>query len=237
MKKNLNSALQYLVIFALALIFIGLGKWQLDRAAQWKELKSEERIVDSRIYSLNDIAQPTDTLTNKQTNKRVSISGHYIATFRAPNQIDKGGVRRDVEVSLMQIGTNNAILVVRGLWADRLLEPHIRMADNITVVGTLQPRQSEDVAPYSDGALQRLDSSLVTDVAPDLNLYDGYIAVQSESHGGTDILRSRFAPPFRSAVTGFYWQHISYVLIWWLMAALMFYLPFYNRRIRRTVQP
>jgi hypothetical protein len=34
-----------------------------------------------------------------------------------------------------------------------------------------------------------------------------------------------------SKVPGYYWQHISYVFIWWLMAALVLYLPFYRRRV------
>jgi hypothetical protein len=29
---------------------------------------------------------------------------------------------------------------------------------------------------------------------------------------------------------GYYWQHISYVVIWWLMAALVIWAPFYKRR-------
>jgi hypothetical protein len=34
-----------------------------------------------------------------------------------------------------------------------------------------------------------------------------------------------------SKVPGYYWQHISYVFIWWLMAAVVLYLPFYRRRV------
>jgi hypothetical protein len=31
-------------------------------------------------------------------------------------------------------------------------------------------------------------------------------------------------------IPGYYWQHISYVVIWWLMAALVIWAPFYRRR-------
>jgi hypothetical protein len=33
-----------------------------------------------------------------------------------------------------------------------------------------------------------------------------------------------------SRVAGYYWQHISYVAIWWLMAAIVLYLPFHRRK-------
>ena len=237
MKKNLANALQTLTIFLIALIFIALGKWQLDRAHQWQEMKAAELQVDTRVYSLTTLVSPEDTLTNKVTNKKVQATGHYIATFRAPNQIDKNGDRKDWEVSLLQVGNNDAIVVVRGLWSERLKEPQLAMSSMIDVEGTLQPHQSDDRALASDGSLSRIDSALVTQFAEGFNLYDGYIAITSEKYSGGTIERSRVAPPFRSAVPGFYWQHISYVAIWWLMAALFFYLPFYNRRISNKVAP
>ena len=237
MKTTLAKVSQLFLIFLLAFIFVGLGKWQLDRATQWRELKAEEKIRDPKLYTLNQIAQPQDTLTNKETYKRVSVRGNYIATFKAPAQRSANGNRADWEVALLQIGSDEGILVVRGLWSERLLAPQLSMAQAINVIGTLQPRQSEDTALYEDGALQRLDSALVAGVAPDLNIYDGFIAITSEEFSGGTIERTRVNPPFRSAVTGYYWQHISYVVIWWLMAALTLYLPFYNRRISRTVQP
>lgn len=235
MKTTLAKIFQLVFIFLLATVFIGLGKWQLDRASQWRELKAQEKIRDLRLYPLNEIARPADTLTNQQTYKRVSVQGHYIATFKAPTQIDRNGVRDDWEVGLLQVGTSDGILVVRGLWSQRLQEPRIAMANEIAIVGTLQPRQSDDTSAYQEGSIQRIDSALVTGIAPDLNLYDGYIAATSEQFSGGVIERTRITPPFRSAVTGYYWQHISYVVIWWMMAALTFYLPFYNRRISRTV--
>ena len=65
MKKNLANALQTLTIFLIALVFIGLGKWQLDRAHQWQEAKAAERQVDSTLYSLATLVSPSATLTNK----------------------------------------------------------------------------------------------------------------------------------------------------------------------------
>lgn len=231
MKTNLAKASYLLFIFLLTAAFLSLGKWQLDRASQWKELKAQEKVVDQRLYQLREIALPSDTLTNKQTYKSVEAVGHYIATFKAPNQLDDSGKSSDWEVSLLEINGSDAILVVRGLWSERLQEPQLAMSQKVTVVGKLQPRQSDDRAVYSDGSLQRIDSALITASAPNLNIYDGFIAASSEEVSGTAIERTRVTPPFRSAVTGYYWQHISYVIIWWLMAALTLYLPLYNRRI------
>jgi surfeit locus 1 family protein len=61
-----------------------------------------------------------------------------------------------------------------------------------------------------------------------LDLYDGYIIADSEF----GITRTRISPPApKSAIPGFYWQHVSYVIIWWLMAGIVLYLPFYQRRV------
>jgi len=38
--------------------------------------------------------------------------------------------------------------------------------------------------------------------------------------------------PARPSVPGYYWQHISYVVIWWLMALVVVFLPFYGRKRR-----
>jgi hypothetical protein len=33
-----------------------------------------------------------------------------------------------------------------------------------------------------------------------------------------------------AGVPGYYWQHISYVVVWWFMAALVLWAPFYRRK-------
>jgi hypothetical protein len=66
----------------------------------------------------------------------------------------------------------------------------------------------------------------------DLQLYDGFIAAKSESTRAGELVRERVVPPTPvSRIAGHYWQHISYVAIWWLMAAIVLYLPFYRRKI------
>jgi hypothetical protein len=62
-------------------------------------------------------------------------------------------------------------------------------------------------------------------------LYDGFILATGEELNGQPIERSRIsAPELTAGVPGYYWQHISYVVVWWFMAALVLWAPFYRRR-------
>jgi hypothetical protein len=128
----------------------------------------------------------------------------------------------------------SAILVVRGLWSERLTEPQIAMSQEVSVTGVLQPSQSSDRGPNSADNLARVDSTLLLtkDGLVDFDLYDGFILANSEVVDGAKIDRTRLEIAVdNSKVPGYYWQHISYVFIWWLMAALVLYLPFYRRRV------
>ena len=130
----------------------------------------------------------------------------------------------------MQVDTGSAILVVRGLWSDRLLTPEIVMSTKVTVTGAIMPSQYEDRARSSASDISRLDSSVLT-AATDVQLYDGFIAIATESYRGGEITRNRIdvALP-KGEIPGYYWQHISYVVVWWVMAALVLWAPFYKRR-------
>ena len=125
-------------------------------------------------------------------------------------------------------------MVVRGLWSERLTKPKISESQIVAVTGVLQPSQSADHGPNSATNLARVDSTLLLSKAglANLDLYDGFILANSESIDGAKIERTRLEIAVdNSKVPGYYWQHISYVFIWWLMAALVLYLPFYRRRV------
>jgi hypothetical protein len=65
----------------------------------------------------------------------------------------------------------------------------------------------------------------------DLDLYDGFLLATGEQVSDGVINRERITPAeIKSKATGYYWQHISYVIIWWLMAVIVIYLPFYRKR-------
>ena len=233
-RSIIKKFLQALGVIAIALVLVGLGNWQLDRAGFVKELNAAAKVNDPKVYLLSDLAAPTVALDSRKVNKQVAVSGFYIANFKAPLQSDKDGVVSDWEVALMQVdGVNplSGILVVRGLWSDRLLNPEVAMSTRIELVGTMQPHQNDDRADNVPGVISRLDSSVIVGQA-DLQLFDGFIVAQSEVTSSGELIRTRvIAEVPVSRVAGYYWQHISYVAIWWLMAAIVLYLPFYRRRI------
>ena len=204
--------------------------WQLDRA---QELSAQEKapvLQDQRLYDLNDVTAPEGNLPVAAFGKSVTATGHYIANYLAPNQVASDGTVADWEVALLEVTPDSAILVVRGLWEDRLNNPEIVMSTEVTVTGAIQPSQYEDRAASTDSQLARLDSSLLTS-AVQTQLYDGFIAATSESTRVGEITRDRITvAPLKSGVPGYYWQHISYVVVWWFMAALVLWAPFYKRR-------
>jgi hypothetical protein len=102
---------------------------------------------------------------------------------------------------------------------------------NIDIEGVLVASQFTDRADNTPGIISRLDSAVVVGLT-DLDLYDGYIQARSESVRGIELERTRIAEEkLNPKIPGFYWQHLSYVVIWWLMAAVVVFLPFYRRRV------
>jgi cytochrome oxidase assembly protein ShyY1 len=226
-----TKALQAVAVLLIAAVFVGLGIWQLQRAADLKNSLKVATTVDTNVVPLESVTAPREAIPATALNKTVSATGHYIANFKAPNQIDGAGKVADWEVALLQVGTNSAILVVRGLWSQRLLNPDIQQSMNIDVTGLLVASQFGDRAENAPGVISRLDSAVVTSLT-DLDLYDGYILVSSESTRDQQLDRTRVTPEkLTSKIPGFYWQHLSYVVIWWLMAGVVLYLPFYRRRV------
>lgn len=226
-----KKTLEYTSLLLIATIFVGLGLWQLDRAREMKRILNEAPPAITAPVPLESLAKPRSALDTKVDSKSVSASGFYVANFKAPNQQDGKGVVKDWEVALMQTDSTSAILVVRGLWSERLKEPQLAMSNRVDVVGFLRAHQNEDRSLNSPGVISRLDSSVIVGLT-DLDLYDGYVIAIDEKYRDGEIARTRVSPELRtSRVPGFYWQHISYVVIWWLMAAVVLYLPIYRRRV------
>ena len=229
--KFFTKATQIVAVIALAAIFVGLGVWQLQRAADLKNSLKVATTIDTQVVPLETITTPRVSLPPEAINKTVSVSGQYIQNFRAPDQIDGDGKQSDWEVALLQIGTDSAILVVRGLWSERLLNPDIQQSMVIDVEGLLVASQYDDRSVNTPGVISRLDSAVVTSLT-DLDLYDGYVLASKEATRTGSLERTRVTPEkLTSKIPGFYWQHLSYVVIWGLMAAVVLYLPFYRRRV------
>ena len=226
-----TKAFQAVAVIALAAVFVGLGIWQLERAADLKSSLKVATTIDTNVVPLETVATPRVSLPPTALNKTVSVSGQYIQNFRAPNQIDGDGKQSDWDVALLQIGTDSAILVVRGLWSERLLNPDIQQSMVIDVEGLLVASQYDDRSVNTAGVISRLDSAVITSLT-DLDLYDGYVLASKESTKTLALDRTRVTPEkLTSRIPGFYWQHLSYVVIWGLMAGVVLYLPFYRRRV------
>jgi cytochrome oxidase assembly protein ShyY1 len=229
--KFFTKALQVIAVVLVAAIFVGLGIWQLQRAEDLKNSLKVATTIDTNIVPLESVATPRVSLPPAAVNKTVFVTGQYIQNFRAPNQVDGDGKQSDWEVALLQVNTDSAILVVRGLWAERLKNPDIQQSMKIEIDGLLVASQYGDRAENSAGVISRLDSAVVTSLT-DLDLYDGYVLVSSEATRTGSLDRTRVTPEkLTSRIPGFYWQHLSYVVIWWLMAAVALFLPFYRRRV------
>ena len=230
--KFFTKALQAIAVLLIAAVFVGLGIWQLQRAADLKNSLKVATTIDANVVPLETVTAPRQSLPATAINKTVSISGQYIQNYKAPNQIDGDGKQADWEVALLQIGTDSAILVVRGLWSERLKNPDIQQSMIINVEGLLLASQYGDRSVNTPGVISRLDSAVVTSLT-DLDLYDGYIVASSEATRTGTLERTRVTPEkLTSRIPGLYWQHLSYVVIWGLMAGVVLYLPFYRRRVR-----
>ena len=226
MKTTIKKIFTALLVLVIAGSFVGLGLWQLQRAQEMQ--RSAKAPVDSTVYPLVEKTTATGIVPPESIGKLVTTSGHYVANFKAPNQKDGKGNIADWEVALLQNESDTAILVVRGLWKDRFASPDIVMATQVEVTGTLMPHQNEDRAANTSQQLSRLDSSILVGSMTE-QLYDGFILATSEKTRSGAVDRTRItAPKLTSGVPGFYWQHISYVVIWWFMALVILWLPFYK---------
>ena len=230
MNQKIKKALTALLVILLAAICVNLGLWQLDRARELSASLKESSNQDQRIYGLNDLTSPEGSLPVEAFGKKVSATGHYVGNYKAPNQKSSDGTTADWEIALMQVDSSSAILVVRGLWKDRFAQPEIVMANEVEITGYIFPSQFEDRAANLPSQLSRIDSSLLTSTA-EFQLYDGFIALTSETLRTGEVTRARVEVSLpKGDVPGYYWQHISYVAIWWFMAILVLWAPFYKRR-------
>ena len=220
--KALGATIAALALIA---IFISLGFWQLDRARQLQAL--QQPYQDLPLISLSEVAEPSENLTDSAINRIVTFSGSYVMQFTAPNQIDRNENKADWLVGLLEVDGGGAILVVRSTRNGEMPR------GDLQITGRLFPRQFEDRSEKVDGELSRLDPSLVSSLYSDA-LYDGYVVAATEVDSGRPIQLPRVdLAPARPTVPGYYWQHIAYVAIWWLMALVVVFLPFYNRWRKR----
>ena len=207
---------QWLATALLVAIFLSLANWQWNRAVEIRKPIAQ----DQSISPIDSLITPNGSIEPSALGQKVSLEGEYISNWVAPHQDGN----KSWEVGLLKTRDNAAILVVRGIKGSNELE-----LGESKIVGYVMPPQSEDVADNSGNQLSRVDSSLFVSKT-DLPLYAPFIQVISEDPAtGLEVL------PFKvsSKVPGFYWQHISYVVIWFLFALTAIYLMIYQRRLER----
>jgi cytochrome oxidase assembly protein ShyY1 len=226
MKRSKGFIAQLIVAITLSITFIGLGNWQLDRA---HDVKVAKRFVpDSPRVALESIASVTSNLEPSAINRLVELSGSYRQIFVAPDQALLTQGKKsfvDLEVRLLELSGKRGILVVRGIESLENQE----IIGKVKISGRLYPRQTSDSARAGEDEISRIDPALIVGETS-LSLFDGYVVATAEATPlGQEILTTRIpAPQLKSKVPGNYWQHISYVFVWWLMALLVLFAPFYN---------
>jgi len=233
MKISKGLIAQIIVALLFSATFVGLGDWQLDRAHDVKVAK--QVIPDSPRVELESIASVTSNLEPSAINRLVELSGNYREIFIAPDQeLNLNGKKSttNLEVRLLELSGNRGVLVVRGIESIENQE----IIGKVKIDGRLYPRQTSDSAKARQGEISRIDPALIVGETS-LSLFDGYVVATSEETTlGQEILTSRIpAPQLKSKVPGNYWQHVSYVFVWWLMALLVLFAPFYNSMKERQI--
>lgn len=232
---------QGFLVLVIATVFTALALWQWDRAEEHQRVEAElKRIASLEPAPLTSIHQPQVALDGEVTNRMVSVTGRYIDFFTAAGQREGS-----YSVGLLQVSGSApraGILVAREL-SELVAEGSYPSAE-VELIARLLPTQREDRDPSArigGGAdrLARIDSAILLERLddPSLALYDGFLLLHEERVGDQftklDLIPDAIAEP---TIPGYYWQHISYVVIWLLMAALTLYVPLYQRRRNRLTQ-
>jgi cytochrome oxidase assembly protein ShyY1 len=229
MNKVIKSIASALLLILVAGVFTELGIWQWHRAQATS--RQGKAVPPSTPVALTSVDQAGHNLSNQALNRIVTFTGHYVANFVAPTQEVSGQGYKDLQVGLFEISDKRALLVVRGLHDGSFAST----SQTLNVEGRMYPRQEEDHGLNSDTSLGRLDPGLVAGVGG-YNLFDGYVVASSErDSAGKEIAGNRIPDPvLHQSISGFYWQHISYVVIWWFMAILTLCAPLIAKRSGRS---
>ena len=210
---------QWLGTALLVAIFLSLANWQWNRAA---ELKKPIEVEES-ISPIDSIIAPEDSVTDAIIGRKVSVSGEYVSLWIAPGQAEN----KTWDVGLFKTKDNAMILVVRGFHKN---DP-VKLGKS-NLVGYLVPPQSKSVAENKGNQISRVDSALFV-TKTELPLYAPFIQAISED---PDMGYEPVPFEMGKKVPGFYWQHISYVVIWFLFALTAIYLMIYQRRLDKVAQ-
>ena len=198
-----------------------LGMWQLHRAQAMNVATAPK--PDQPLIELTEVASAGMNLPISAINRIVSAEGKYSTSYLARDQKITEGNLANLDVRLLKLSTGHSVLVVRGIAS----VPMEVINSDVYLTGRLYPRQNVDRAFAKPGELPRIDPALVVSKENPF-LYDGYIVLQSEQIGGKSGSASFIpTPQITQKAASFYWQHISYVVVWWFMGALLLIAPLF----------
>jgi len=229
MKRFGRTALIALAWALIIFTLVQLGFWQLHRAQALNKATAPK--ADQAVVALTDIASAGMNLPIKAVNRIVSTSGVYEKSFIARDQKINGDQIANLDVRILRLENNFSILVVRGIAEN----PIPTISSKVEIVGRIYPRQNVDRAFTKPGELSRIDPALIVSKEFPF-LYDGYIILKSEKISDGMVTKTELiqSPQISQRVAGFYWQHISYVVIWWFMALLVLVLPLFPQMRQRS---
>ena len=229
MKRVLRIALIATTWTLLIFILVQLGFWQLHRAQELNKITAPT--ADKPVIELTQIASPGMNMPIRAVNRIVSVSGVYEKAFIARDQKVNQELIKDLDVRVLRLENSFAVLIVRGIAQN----PPPEIPGKVDLVGRLYPRQNVDRAFAKDNELSRVDPALIVGKEFPF-LYDGYIVLSSEKvlNGPASTVEFIDSPQISQRVPGFYWQHISYVVVWWFMAVLLLVLPLFPQMRQRN---
>ena len=213
---------QYLVTALLVAVFLSLANWQWNRAAELKKPLTQ----DQSVSPIDSLISPNGSIEPASLGKKVSLEGEYLSNWIAPHQDGN----KSWEVGLLKTRDNAAILVVRGIKGSN----EFALGES-KIVGYLVPPQSAEnkiLTELKANQISRVDSALFV-TKTELPLYAPFIQAISET---PDMGYQPVPFQLGKKVPGFYWQHISYVVIWCLFAMTAIYLMIYQRRLDKVAQ-
>ena len=222
MKKVAQFILLTITWLLLIFAMFELGMWQLHRAQDMAVATAPK--ADQPLIELTQVASAGMNLPVKAVNRIVLATGTYSKSYIAPDQKLSDQTIADLDVRLLKLSTGYGVLVVRGL----AQSPPGVINSPVEITGRLYPRQNVDRAFAKADQLSRIDPALVVG-KEDPFLFDGYIILQSEklASGAKSSLTLIPSPQISQQIPGFYWQHISYVVVWWFMGLLLLAAPLF----------
>jgi len=220
MKQVFKKAATVLIWLGLIYTCYELGIWQLHRAQELNKVTAPK--PDQPLIALEEVSSAGMNMPIKAVNRIVSASGNYTSSFIARDQKISENALANLDVRLLKLNSGHAVLVVREV----LGQEKDQINSEVFITGRLYPRQNVDRAFAKPGELSRIDPALVVSKENPF-LYDGYIILKSEKTGGNQSsdLTLVASEQISNRLPGFYWQHISYVVVWWFMGLLLLVAP------------